>query len=113
MSDRLAPATTWLGALLGVGYIAAGIGGWIGDVTGGDGSELFFWVVLLCGGGVLVLAGLFWSRLTRGVALIFGIAGAAVGTLPLVWSIVVPLVALAFIVLLVLRHRSGADPVTA
>jgi hypothetical protein len=45
--------------ILGVGYVAAGVIGWIVDITDGDGKDLFFWLLLLVGGGVLILAGLF------------------------------------------------------
>jgi hypothetical protein len=55
--DRLTTATLVLGGILGVGYLAAGIGGWIGDVA--EGGDLAFWLIFLCGGGALLLTGLF------------------------------------------------------
>jgi hypothetical protein len=109
--ERLSTWTRWLGVVLGVGYLAAGIGGWIGDVTDGDGSDLAFWLLFLCGGGVLVLVALF-AGLPRAGALVLAIVGALAGAIALVWSIVVPLLAIAFVVLLVLRFRAET-PATA
>ncbi len=109
--ERLATWTRWLGVVLGVGYLVAGIGGWIGDVTDGDGSDLAFWLVFLCGGGILVLASLF-APLPRGVALALGIIGALAGAVAVFWSVFVPLLAIAFVVLLVLRFRRQPGPAT-
>ena len=56
MSRRNLPTwTRWLGLVLGIGYLAAGIGGWIGDVTDGDNGDLAFWLLFLVGGGALLL----------------------------------------------------------
>ena len=55
--DWVSTSTAVLGAILGLGYLAAGVAGWIGDATDGDGSDLFFWLLLLLGGGILVLLG--------------------------------------------------------
>ena len=104
-SSRLALWTNGLGLLLGVGYLFAGMIGWFADVSDGDRGDLAFWLVLLLGGGALLLAGLFASGLPRGVALALALVGALAGALALIWSILVPLVALVFVVLLVLRDR--------
>lgn len=100
--------TTWLGLLLGVGYLVAGIVGWIADVTDGDGSDLAFWVVLLCGGGLFVLAGVF--RVTSPAWLSVGLVaiGALAGALVTFWSVITPILALALVILVVLRARSAA-----
>jgi hypothetical protein len=58
--DGVTTATAVIGAVLGLGYLAASIAGWIGDV--GDGDDLAIWLVLLLGGGAAVLLGVF--RLT-------------------------------------------------
>ena len=106
-ANRLALWTNGLGLLLGVGYLFAGVFGWIVDVADGDRGDLTFWLVLLVGGGALVLAGLFYAGLPRGVALTFAIVGALAGAVALIWSILVPLVAVVFVVLLVLRDRAA------
>ena len=113
MTDqRLSAWTRWLGLLLGIGYLVAAIGGWIGDVTDGDGSDLAFWLVFLGVGGTLVLVGLLASGLPRLLALVLAIVGALAGALALVWTIVVPLLAIAFAILLVLRYRSATAATT-
>ena len=105
-ADRMAMWTKGLGLLLGIGYLFAGLVGWIVDVADGDRGDLAFWLVLLIGGGAALLAGLFYPRLPRGVGLVLAIVGALAGALALLWSILVPLVAIVFVVLLVLRERS-------
>lgn len=110
--DLLSTWTRRLGLLLGIGYLAGGIGGWIGDVTDGDGGELAFWLIFLVGGGVLLLASLLVDSLPRGVALVLGIVGALAGALALFWTIVVPLLASALVVMLVTRFRGGGAAAT-
>jgi hypothetical protein len=104
--DRRQLWTRWLGLLLGVGYLAAGIGGWIGDVTDGDNGDLVVWLLLLVGGGALLLLGLLATGLPRGAALALQIVGALAGALALLWSILVPILAIVFVVLTVLQARS-------
>ncbi len=101
--------TKWLGNVLAVGYLAAGIGGWIGDVADGD---LAFWLAFLVGGGVLLLAGLY-ANVPRPIALLLAVVGALAGALALIWTIVVPLLAIAFAFLLVTRSRRNAATASA
>lgn len=96
-----------LGVFLGLGYLAAALIGWAADVTDGDGSDLAFWLLFLGGGGVLLLVALFVVSEQRAVAAGLAIAGALAGALALFWSVVVPLAAIAFVVLVALRLRSG------
>ncbi|MBM2823621.1 MAG: hypothetical protein HW413_2367 [Thermoleophilia bacterium] len=106
--DRVSTATLALAGLLGVGYIAAGVVGAAADATGGDGSDLAFWLVFLVGGGALVLIGsfLFGSRPMPSVVLTS--VGALAGALALFWSVIVPVLALALVVLSVVRARRSA-----
>ncbi|MDQ3992270.1 MAG: hypothetical protein M3229_01285 [Actinomycetota bacterium] len=108
--ERLSTWTQWLGVVLGAGYLVAGIVGWVADAA--EGSDLVFWLAFLLGGGILVLGSLF-ARLPRGLDLAAGIVGAIAGALPLFWSVIAPLLAIAFVVLLVLRFRREAGPATA
>jgi hypothetical protein len=98
--------TKWLGLLLGVGFVAAGIVGWIAEVNDADGSDLAYWVIFLVGGGILVLAAVVVGGLPDWLAVVLGTAGALAGALALFWTVIVPLLALAFVVLLVLRSRN-------
>jgi hypothetical protein len=104
--DRRELWTRWLGLLLGVGYLAAGIGGWIGDVTDGDNGDLVFWLLFLVGGGALLLLGLLATGLPPRATLALQIVGALAGALALLWSILVPILAIVFVVLTVLQARN-------
>ena len=90
-------AAYWLALLLGLAYAAGGIIGWIADVTDGDGSDLAFWLVFLLGGALLILAGLFGTRRWSWISVLLISLGAAAGALALVWTIIVPILALALI----------------
>ena len=105
--DGVANAARALGVILGVGYVAAGLIGWIADVTDGDGSDLFFWLLFLVGGGVLVLVGLFVLTSPQALSIAVASVGALAGALALAWSIIVPILALIFIALLIIRTRSS------
>jgi hypothetical protein len=104
---NITAAAFWLALVLGVGYAAAAIVGWIADVTDGDGSDLAFWLVLLLGGAVLILAGLFVARRWSWASAALVSIGAAAGALALFWSILVPVAALVLIGLAVSAARAG------
>ena len=106
--DTLSRVTLGLGVLLGVGYVVAGIVGWIADVTDGDGSDLAFWLVFLCGGGLLLLIGMFGATSSKWLSVVLVVLGAAAGALALVWTIIVPILALILIGLVVFRARAPA-----
>jgi hypothetical protein len=102
--DGITTAAYWLALLLGIGFAAAGIVGWIADVTDG-GSDLAFWLVLLLGGAALILAGLFLTRRWSWISVLLVSVGAAAGALALFWSILVPILALVLIGLAVTAAR--------
>jgi hypothetical protein len=106
--DNVTTAAYVLALIMGIGYAAAGIIGWIADVTDGDGSDLVFWLVFLLGGAALVLAGLFATRRWSMASAVLVGLGAIVGALPLVWTIVVPILALVLIALAILASRRSA-----
>ncbi|HKF14686.1 MAG TPA: hypothetical protein VKB13_05595 [Gaiellaceae bacterium] len=106
--DAFATAAYVLALVLAVGYAAAGIIGWIADVTDGDGSDLFFWLLFLLAGAALILIGLFRVPRWSWTSVILISAGALAGALPLVWSIVAPILAVVLIVLAVLVARRPA-----
>lgn len=112
--DRLTTATVALGLLLGIGYIAAGLIGWIADVTDGDGSDLAFWLTFLVGGGVLVLLGTWGREAWRWGAVALLTIGALAGAVALIWSIIAPLLAVVLIALAIVSvRRHGGRRVTA
>lgn len=108
-SGRFARATQVLAAVLGVGYIAAGVVGAAFDVTDSDGSDLAFWLVFLVGGGALVLIGSFvlGSRPVLSAALTS--VGALAGAVAVFWSVIVPVLALVLMVLCIARARRASD----
>jgi hypothetical protein len=101
-------ATLALAGLLGVGYIAAGVVGAVADATGGDRSDLAFWLVFLVGGGALVLIGSFLFGPRPMPSVVLTSVGALAGALALFWSVIVPVLALALVVLSVVRARRSA-----
>jgi len=90
VSDELVTKTVLgLGVLLGAGYIVAGLIGWIANAA--EGSDLAFWLLLLLGGGVLILAGVFGLKPRSTAAVLVAAIGAIAGALVLWWSVVVPI----------------------
>jgi len=108
--ETVTTAAYVLALVVGVGYAAAGIIGWIADVADGDGSDLAFWLVFLLGGAALVFAGLFATRRWSSGSAIFVSLGAIAGAVALAWSIVVPIIALVLIALAILASRRAAAP---
>jgi hypothetical protein len=97
-----------LGALAGTAYLLAGILGgafWPAHWEEASAADQALWLILLAGGGVLLLAGLwlFQSSPWTGAALIS--LGAVAGSLVLFWTLAVPIVAIALVVLSVRNAR--------
>ncbi|HLG08838.1 MAG TPA: hypothetical protein VI409_09260 [Gaiellaceae bacterium] len=106
--DRVSTATPALAGLLGVGYLVAGVVGAAAGATGGDGSDLAFWLVFLVGGGALVLAGSFVFGSRPAISVVLTSVGALAGAAALFWSVIVPVLALALVVLSIVRVRRVA-----
>ena len=103
-TDRVSIALRALAGVLGIGYIAAGLAGAALDTTGG-GSDLAVWLLLLIGGGALVLGGSFASASGNALGVALAAIGAAAGALALFWTAIVPVLAIAFVVLSVISLR--------
>jgi hypothetical protein len=100
-----------LGAVVGTAYLLAGILGgafWPSHWEEANRADQVLWLVFLAGGGVLVLAGLrLFERAPRtGAALVS--LGAVAGAVPLFWTLAVPLVAIALVVLTIKYARRAA-----
>lgn len=102
---RISTATQVLAAILGVGYIAAGVVGAALGVTDGEGGSLAFWLTFLVGGGALVLVGSFALASRGAVSVVVTAIGAAAGALALFWSVIVPVAAAVLVVLIVVDAR--------
>ena len=88
----------WLTLGLGLLYVAAGIAESVRAVTSGDGG-LWFWFGSLVGGGALVLSGMAVSSRHPNVGRTLICVGSMMGVLATGWTLVVPLIAVAVVVL--------------
>jgi len=88
----------WLTLGLGLLYVAGGIAESVRAVTSGDGG-LWFWLGSLVGGGALVLSGMAVSSRHPNVGRTLICVGSMMGVLATGWTLVVPLIAVAVVVL--------------
>lgn len=107
--DRVTTATAVLGALTGLGFVAAGIAGWLADATDGDSGDLLWWLLLLVGGGAIVLAGVAALRTRPRAAVAAFAVGGIAGALALFWSVIVPVLVVVLVVLGVVHARNAAN----
>lgn len=97
-----------LGGITAVGYVLTGViagaspGMWDESST----SERVVWIVLLVGGGLLLIAGLWLAQRSPWVAAALISVGAVAGAVAIFWVVVTPFIALALIVLSVINARS-------
>ena len=105
-----------LGTLTGVAYLViAVVGGlWSSHWEDASASDQIIWVVLLLGGGALLLAGIRISKRSPWPAAGLISAGAILGALPIFWTLIAILVAIALVVLSVMYARGapGTTPAT-
>ena len=98
--------TTRLGATLGIGFILFGIVETSVAMNGRDNIG-FFWFPTLCGGGALILLGMFAVHRPAWLSAGLVTVGALAGGLATSWTVVVPILALTLIVLVILRSTSA------
>jgi len=96
----------WLTLGLGLLYVGAGVAESVRAVTSGDGG-LWFWFGSLVGGGALVLSGMAVSSRHPNVGRTLICVGSMMGVLATGWTLVVPLVAVAVVVLNLQRPTSA------
>lgn len=103
-------ATRWLSGFVGVTFIVLGLVEVAVRIFGDepiDRTALLWWSTALCGGGTLVLLGSFVIR-PQGWAIASVLVGATLGMVATAWTVVLPLVVLAMLVLRIL----GSTPRT-
>ena len=104
-----------LGFFTAVAYLLVGIIGGLSLSHWDEAStsDQILWAALLVGGGILILAGLRISRRSPwgGFALIS--VGALAGALPIFWTLIAIVVAIALVVLSFLYARRIASPAPA
>ena len=107
-----ARATTWLAWGVGIVFILFGVVEVAVRVLSSDPTDIeavVYWFVTLCGGGTLVLLGSF--VITRpGWALAAVVIGCLLGMIATIWTVLLPLAALALVVLSILPLRPPDSP---
>lgn len=100
-----ARATRWLAWGVGIVFIALGVVEVAVRVLSSDPIDtdaVVYWFVALCGGGTLVLLGS--SVITRpGWALAAVVLGCLMGMIATIWTLVLPVAALALVILSILQ----------
>ena len=114
MSQQMIQKTLFiLGGVAVLGYLLATL---IGDIRmsefGTSTTEPVLWRVVLVAGSLLLIAGLWLVQRSpwAGAGLIS--LGAVAGAVPIFWTVFMPLVALALVVLSVVNARKATAPVT-
>jgi hypothetical protein len=99
-----------LGLLAGTAYVLTGTLGafWASHWTEASASDQAVWVLLLAGGGALLLAGLRLFRGSPRLGATLVSLGAVAGALALFWTLAVPIVGIALVVLSVMNARRVA-----
>lgn len=100
---RREPLTPVLGAVLGVIYIALGLVETVADIGNSD-NGFVFWLPALCGGGILVLFGVFRVASPIGATMVVTV-GALAGALATFWTVLTPILSITLILLVSLRTR--------
>ena len=95
---------TWkrrLGGFLGAAFLLFGLVE-TGVAIAGQNAIAFFWFPALCGGGALILLGIFVVKAGRASQALV-IAGSLSGALATAWTVVAPLLSLTLIALVLKR----------
>ena len=103
-----------LGSLLALAYLAGAVfGGLVIDWDEGDDDDRLFWILFLSGGALLLVAGLFAADRSRWLATTLMSLGAIAGAIASFWTIVIPIAAIALIVLSILWARRAQAATSA
>jgi hypothetical protein len=100
-----ARAARWLAWGVGIVFIGLGVVEVSVRVLSSDpidAQAVVYWFVTLCGGGTLVLLGSFFIR-RPGWALAAVVIGCLLGMIATIWTVLLPLAALALVVLSILQ----------
>ena len=104
-----------LGFFVAVAYLLIGI---IGGLSlshwdEASASDQILWASLLVGGAILIIAGLRISRRSPWAAAALISVGALVGALPIFWTLIALVLAVALVVLSLLYARRATGPAPA
>lgn len=99
--DRVARSTSILGGVLGSIYLVFGV---LEGITHLDEPvSLVFWLPALIGGGTLVLVGVFRVKEPAWLSILLVAVGLLTASAATVWTVLLPLAAVALLVLVVVR----------
>lgn len=101
--------TWWFGLIVGGLLVVAGIAETVRLVRSGDGG-FWFWFPTLVGGGALVIVGTLLLTRSPVLGCVLTTVGALAGILPTMWTLVMPVVLMA---LILLSARRAAAAVAA
>lgn len=104
--DRLSRATRALGALVGGGLLILGVAELVARLD--DPLSLLFWLPALWGGAALVLTGVFRATSRAWLSVVLVMLGAVLGLLASAWTLLMPVLALALVLLTIERARRQA-----
>jgi hypothetical protein len=108
-ADAVSRATRAVGATVGALLLLLGVAEFV--VRLDEPLPLFFWLPTLWGGGALILVGVF--RATRSwLSFVLVIVGSFLGAVASAWTILMPVLILALVVLTIVRESRQA-PVQA
>jgi hypothetical protein len=106
---KQARAVKGLAWFLGVVFILFGIAEVI-RVVGWGGGGLAFWFLSLCGGGALILIGTFVITQRPWLSLTLVAIGCLASTIATMWTLILPILAIALLVLTLLRSKDANHP---
>ena len=104
--DRVTEGLAWV---LGVVFILFGLAEVV-RVIGWGGGGLAFWFLSLCGGGTLILIGSFVVTQRQWLSSTLVIIGCLAATIATMWTLILPILAMALLVLTLLRSRKDLTP---
>jgi hypothetical protein len=103
--------TWWFGLILGTLLVAAGIAETVRVVRSGDGG-LAFWFGTLVGGGILVLTGTLLAPRRPVPGCVLTTIGCLAGVLPTMWTLIVPVMLLALVIVSARQAARSLDETT-
>ena len=95
-----------LGALVGGSFLILGVAELVVRID--DPAPLAFWLPTLWGGSGLVLVGVFGRRVIPKLSRTLVILGVIVGFLPSSWTVIMPLLSIALVILTIRRARRAS-----
>ena len=104
--DRVTRSTSVLGGVLGSIYLVFGV---LEGITHLDEpASLIFWLPALFGGGTLVLVGVFRVKEPGWLSILLVTGGLVAASAATAWTVLLPLAAVALLVLVVMRSGRSA-----